>query len=160
MTTLKLKKILWPTVPEQSPWLLSDSSVIANNPWVRYCHIIPPVIKMLNQNMTPTWNSGNMFEHHDRQVLSLEPTWDTRSLSCKCWLFFFHVHEWRYQLAPHCYFRSNPTQRGYRKRMIEICQVWASFQITSQRLDGPSQDNNKERLVFWPWNTRNIPENK
>ena len=24
------------------------------------------------------------------------------------------------QLALHCYFRSSPTQRGYRKRMIEI----------------------------------------
>ena len=36
-------------------------------------------------------------------------------------------------LALHCYFRSNPTQRGYRKRMIEIWQECASFQ-TSQKL--------------------------
>ena len=38
------------------------------------------------------------------------------------------------QFALHCYFRSNPTQRGYRKRMIEIWQKGASFQTTSQRL--------------------------
>ena len=31
------------------------------------------------------------------------------------------------QLAEHCYFRSNPTQRGYRKRMIEILQECDSF---------------------------------
>ena len=37
------------------------------------------------------------------------------------------------QFALHCYFRSNPTQRGYRKRVIEIWQECASFQ-TSQRL--------------------------
>ena len=38
------------------------------------------------------------------------------------------------QLALSCYFRSNPTQRGYRKRMIEIWQECASIQTTSQRL--------------------------
>ena len=38
------------------------------------------------------------------------------------------------QLALHCYFRSNPSQRGYRKRMIEIWQEFASFQTKSQRL--------------------------
>ena len=38
------------------------------------------------------------------------------------------------QLALHCYFRSNPSRRGYRKRMIEIWQECASFQTTSQRL--------------------------
>ena len=38
------------------------------------------------------------------------------------------------QLALHCYFRSNPSPRGYRKRMIEIRQKCASFQITSQSL--------------------------
>ena len=34
----------------------------------------------------------------------------------------------------HCYFRSNPTQRRYRKRMIEIWQECSNFQTTSQRL--------------------------
>ena len=36
------------------------------------------------------------------------------------------------QLALHCYFKSNPTQRGYRKRMMEIWQELSIFQ-TSQR---------------------------
>ena len=38
------------------------------------------------------------------------------------------------QLARHCYFKSNPTQRGYRKRMMEIWQELSIFQTTSQRL--------------------------
>ena len=37
------------------------------------------------------------------------------------------------QLALHCYFRSNPSQRRYRKRMIEIWQESATFHTTSQR---------------------------
>ena len=38
------------------------------------------------------------------------------------------------QLALECYLRSNHTQRGYRKRMIEIWQERSTFQITSQKL--------------------------
>ena len=38
------------------------------------------------------------------------------------------------KLALYYYFRSNPTQRGYRKRKIEIGQECASFQRTSPRL--------------------------
>ena len=38
------------------------------------------------------------------------------------------------QLTLHSYFRSNPTLRGYRKRMIEIWQECAWFQTASQRL--------------------------
>ena len=38
------------------------------------------------------------------------------------------------QLALECYFRSNPSQRGYRKGMVEIWQECAKFQTTSQRL--------------------------
>ena len=38
------------------------------------------------------------------------------------------------QLALYCYFRSNPTQRGYRKRMIEIWQECSNFDTTSQKL--------------------------
>ena len=38
------------------------------------------------------------------------------------------------QLALQCYFRSNPSQRGHRKRMIEIWQRCAKFQTTIQRL--------------------------
>ena len=39
-----------------------------------------------------------------------------------------------HQLVLHCYFRSNPSQRGYRKRMTEIWQECARFQTTSKRL--------------------------
>ena len=38
------------------------------------------------------------------------------------------------QLALHCYFRRNPTQREYMKRMLEIWQEYSNFQTTSQRL--------------------------
>ena len=38
------------------------------------------------------------------------------------------------QLPLHCYFKSNPSQRSYKKRMIEIWQECARFQTTSQRL--------------------------
>ena len=38
------------------------------------------------------------------------------------------------QLSLHSYFKSNPTQRGYRKRMMEIWQELSIFQTTSQRL--------------------------
>ena len=54
-----------------------------------------------------------------------------------------HTHQrhelWKWtrednKFALHCYFRSNSTQRGYRKRMIESWEEWARFQTTSQRL--------------------------
>ena len=38
------------------------------------------------------------------------------------------------QLVLECYFRSNPSQRGYRKRMIEIWQERSTFQTASPRL--------------------------
>ena len=38
------------------------------------------------------------------------------------------------QLVLESYFRSNPSQRGYRKRMMEIWQERSTFQTTSQRL--------------------------
>ena len=38
------------------------------------------------------------------------------------------------RLALHYYFRSNPTQRGYRKRTIEIWEECARFHTTSQTL--------------------------
>ena len=63
------------------------------------------------------------------------------------------------QLELHCYFKSNPSQRGYRKRMIEIWQECASFQTTSQRLAHQLRTKIKNEMDFWPWNTRNTPEN-
>ena len=38
------------------------------------------------------------------------------------------------QFALQCYFRSNPSQRRYRKRMISIWQECTKFQTTSQKL--------------------------
>ena len=38
------------------------------------------------------------------------------------------------KLALYCYFRSNPTKRGYRKRMIEIWTEFVRFKMTNQRL--------------------------
>ena len=38
------------------------------------------------------------------------------------------------KLVLECYFRSNPSERGYRKRMFEIWQECSTFQTTSQRL--------------------------
>ena len=38
------------------------------------------------------------------------------------------------QFALNCYFRSDPTESGYRKRMIEISQEWAIFQTKSHLL--------------------------
>ena len=38
------------------------------------------------------------------------------------------------KLVLECYFRSNPSQRGYKKRMFEIWQECSTFQSTSQSL--------------------------
>ena len=38
------------------------------------------------------------------------------------------------QFALQCYFRSSPSQRGYRERMIEFWQEYSTFQTTNQRL--------------------------
>ena len=38
------------------------------------------------------------------------------------------------QLALNCYFGRNPTQRGHRKRMMEVWQELSNFQTTIQRL--------------------------
>ena len=48
------------------------------------------------------------------------------------------------QLALHCYFGSNPTQRGYRK-IIEIWQEYSNFQTTSQRLADQVRTTIKKR---------------
>ena len=55
------------------------------------------------------------------------------------------------------FFRSNPTQRGSRKRMMEIWQELSNFQTTSQRLGDQVKE---EGLVFRTRNNRNTPKNK
>ena len=86
------------------------------------------------------------------------------SLSLSLSLTHTHTHTHVYihtHIQPHTYTHrpqptytailgSNYTLRGFRKRMIEIWQECAWFQTTNQRL----ADQVKERLVFWPWNTR------
>ena len=38
------------------------------------------------------------------------------------------------KLVLHCYFRTNPTQKGFRKRIIEIWEEYTRFHTTIQRL--------------------------
>ena len=125
---------------------------IINNPWVWYSHNIPSMIKMLNQNMT---QRGTQATGLDVRIGRCSPDSQHGRLShhpasIGCSFFRYtnddsknhtnqrHKHKtWTRednQLALHCYFRSNPTRWGYRKRMIEIWQDCASFQTTSQRL--------------------------
>ena len=150
-------------VHEQSQKLFSVTSVsdaqIINNPWVRYSHNIRPMIKMLNQNMaqsgTQVTGLGVMIGRCSPDSQHGRLGRHTANASCSFFRYTNddlknHINQRRKhkiwtrednQLALHCYFRSKPTQRGYRKRMIEIWLECASFQTTSQ-------DNNKERLVF------------
>ena len=147
---------LWHTIHEQSLWLFSVISVsgtqIINNPWVCYSHIIPPMIKMLNQNMMQhrTQATGLGVKIARCSPDSQHGRLDHHPVNVDCFSFRYmndnlrnhtnqrHKHKTRTRednkLALHCYFRSNPLGRGYRKRMIEIRQECASFQTTSQRL--------------------------
>ena len=119
---------------------------------VWYSHNILPIIKMFNHNITPRGTQATClgvmigrcslesqhgrFDRHPANVGSSFFKYkndDVRN----------HNHQrpkrktWNRednQLALHRYFRSNPSERGYRKRMIEIWQECANFQTTSQRL--------------------------
>ena len=146
---------------------------IINNSWVGYSHNIRPMIKISNYNITK----------RGTQITGLGIIIGTCSLDCQhgrpdphpanvgCSFFRYmndgiRNHNYRRpkrktwamednQLTLHGNFRSNHSQRGYRKRMIEIWQDCVGFQTTSQS----SQNNNKKGMVFWTWNTINIPEN-
>ena len=59
-----------------------------------------------------------------------------------------------------CYFRSNPTQRGYRKRMMEIWQEHSNFQITSRRLADQVRTIIKKGWFSDLEILENTPENK
>ena len=55
------------------------------------------------------------------------------------------------------YFKNNPTQRGYRKRMMKIWTKSSKTNPTSQRLaDQARLILKKERLAVWPWDSRNM----
>ena len=139
-----------------SLWLFVVASVtgaqIINNPWARYSYIIPPIIKMSNHNITQRGTQatglGIMIGRCSPDSQHGRPDRHPTNVSCS---FFNYINDnvinhneqrpkrrtWTREenkLVLECYFRSNPSQRGYRKRMIEICQECSTFQTTSQRL--------------------------
>ena len=116
-----------------------------NNPWFWCSHNIPLMIKMLNQNMTQRGTQatglGIMIGRCSPDSQHGRP--DRHSANVGCSFFRYtnddlrnHTNQRRKQktwtrednpLALHCYFRSNPSQRGFRKRMLQIWQECASF---------------------------------
>ena len=133
---------LWPLLMK-SLWLFVVTSVsgaqIINNPWARYSHIIPPMIKMSNHNITQCGTQatglGVMISRcspdsqHGRH--GLHPT----NVGCS---FFRYINDDvtnpNEQRPKRRTWTSNPSQRGYRKRMFEIWQECSTFQTTSQML--------------------------
>ena len=123
-----------------------------NKPWVRYSHNIPPMIKILNPNFTQCGSEDSILgvmvgrcslgSQHGR------PNRHPANVGCSFLRYANrdlknHTNQrpkrktWtreENQLTLHWYFRSNPTQRGYRKRMMKIRQELSNFQTTSQRL--------------------------
>ena len=107
---------------------------ILNNSWVLY---ISPMIKMYNQNMTqPGTQATNLGVMIGGGLLIANMGDPVVILPMLAVLFFRYTNDdlrnhtnqrrkhkiWTWedsQLAPHCYFRSNTEQRGYRKIMIE-----------------------------------------
>ena len=146
---------MWPAFYEQSIWLFVVTSVssaqIKNNPYVWYSHNIPPMIKMSNLNITKRGTHATGLSvmisrcSHDSQHGRL----DRHPANVGCSFFRYMKDDtsnhndqrpkrktWTREdnhLALHCYFRSNPSQRGYRKRMIEIRQEYVNFQTTEPK---------------------------
>ena len=139
-----------------SLWLFVVTSVsgaqIINNPWARYSPIIPPMIKMSNHNITQRGTQatglGVMIGRCSPDSQHGRPDRHPTNVGCS---FFRYINDdvknhneqrlkrrtWTREenkLVLECYFRSNPSQRGYRKRMFEIWQECSTFQTTSQRL--------------------------
>ena len=125
---------------------------IINNSWARYSHIIPPMLKMSNHNITQCGTQatglGVMIGRCSPDSQHGRPGRHPTNFGCS---FFRYVNDdetnhneqrpkrrtWTREenkLVLECYFRSNPSQRGYRKRMFEIWQECSTFQTTSQRL--------------------------
>ena len=115
--------------------------------------MILPMIKMSNYNITQRGTQatvlGVMISRCSRDSQHRRPDRHPTNVGCS---FISYINDdvrnhndqrpkcktWTRednQLALQCYFRSNPSQSGYRKRMIEIWQECAKFQATSQRLD-------------------------
>ena len=147
---------LWPAVYVQPSELFLVTYVsgaqIINNPWVWYSHNIPLMIKMFNHNITQRATQatglGVMISKCCPDSQHGRPDRHPTNVGCS---FFMYMNDdvtnyydqrpkpktWTRednQLALQCYFRSNLSQRGYGKRMIEIWQEYAKFQTTSQSL--------------------------
>ena len=139
----------------KSPWLFLVPSVsglqIINNTWVWFSdNNIPPVKKNLKQNMTQCGTKATGLGVMIGKCSLDSQHWRTTPANVGCSFFRYtnddlrnHNNQRRKrkrwsmednQFALHCYFRSNPSQKGFRKRMIEIRQECASFHTTSQRL--------------------------
>ena len=164
-----------------SRWLFVVTSVpgsrIKNKPWVWYSHNIQPMMKMFNHNITKHGTQatglGVLIGRCSPDSQHGRP--DRHSANVDCSFFRYKNNDisnqndqrpkrktWTKEdnhLALYCHFRSNSSQRGHRKRMIVIWQECASFQTKSQRLADQVRTIIKKRMVFWPWNTRNTPEN-
>ena len=117
---------------------LVSGAQIKNNPWVWYSHNIPPMIKMSNLNIrkggTQATGLGVMIGWCSPDSQHGRP--DRHPANVGYSLFRYMNDDiskdngqrpkrktWTREdnhLALHCYFRCNPSQRGYRKRMIEI----------------------------------------
>ena len=125
---------------------------VINNPWVWYNHNILPMIKMSNldiiQRGAQATSLGVMIGGCSPVSQHGRPDYHPPNVGCSFSRYMNddlrnHTNQrhkrkaWTRednQLALHCYFRSNPTQRGYRKRMIKIWWECSNFQTTSQRL--------------------------
>ena len=111
---------------------------ILNNPSVWYCRNISTMIKMSNQNITQ-----HVYPATGLSVMIVI----RRMLAVFCFRYknddlSNHTNQWCQrktwtrednQLPPHCYFRGNPTLRGFSKILIETWQESAIFQTISQR---------------------------
>ena len=130
---------------------MSDALVI-NNPWVWYSLNIPPMTKMSNINSTKSGTQatclGVMIRRCSLDSQHGRPDCHPANVVCSLFRYFnddISNHNdqrpkhktWTWednQLALYSYSKSNPSQRGYRKRMIGIWQECVSFQTTSQKL--------------------------
>ena len=93
---------------------------------------MPLVINMLNQNMTQRGTEATRLGVMISRCSSDSQYWRLVRHPANVGCSFFRYS--KDDLRNHFYFRSNPSQRGYRKRMIEIWLECASFQTTCQRL--------------------------
>ena len=124
---------------------------IINNPWARYRHIIPPMIKMSNHNITQCGTQATglsvMIGRCSPDDQHGRPGGHPTNVGCS---FFRYINDdvtnhkeqrpkrrtWTREenkLVLECYLRSCSSERGYRKRMFEIWQDCSTFQTASQR---------------------------